>query len=372
MTMLFELREHKHDPTYNPDIRFLKPTATVLRLDSYAAGYDSFGTGYNFHNYIRSWLNGKRIKIYWRGFYDGQNRTFAILEILDGNYSRSSMTDFPNGSDRILKGNGVLSTLRTKTNTWAWETWTSGVLDLSGGTQSDCCLFVRLYDSWTLGRVWIEVDYIQILDAAGTIVLAEEHYTDSVHMEVSGTYNDYGYISSGMEILEKNVTETFSLIETALVIIHIYVTKSVSETFTLIEQTSLVNLSQYAPPDLIDRAIAYAREAYEDFKTDLSFKHFNPTAFNPNAFRTMSPSGKGITEGLTPKAYYGITHLRLRNDLNRGCREASKLIPINYKRSIGFSVLMMALNDIFKYHNPTLTKQIYNETLRRYNIIPPP
>jgi hypothetical protein len=108
-------------------------------------------------------------------------------------------------------------------------------------------------------------------------------------------------------------------------------------------------MAQYAPDDIIDRAIAYSQQAYNDFKT----QNF------------------GITEGLTPKAWHGIMHLRLRNDLNRGCREASKLIPINWKRSVGFSILMKAVNDIFQYHNYDFTKQTYNETLKRYGIISP-
>jgi len=106
---------------------------------------------------------------------------------------------------------------------------------------------------------------------------------------------------------------------------------------------------EYAPPDLIDRAITFTRQINEEFKAQ----------------------DFGITEGLTPKAYHGTQYLRLRNDLYRGCREACKLIPVNWKRSVGFSILCKALNDIFTYHNPELTKQVYNETLKRYGIIPP-
>jgi len=107
--------------------------------------------------------------------------------------------------------------------------------------------------------------------------------------------------------------------------------------------------NDYAPSNLIDLAIQYSREAYEEFKSH----------------------NFGITEPLTPNAIHGTRYLRLREDLNRGARKACKLIPNNTKRSMGFSILMMALHDIFNGRNPELTKTIYNATLREHDIIPP-
>jgi len=105
----------------------------------------------------------------------------------------------------------------------------------------------------------------------------------------------------------------------------------------------------YAPSNLIDLACQYAKEEYEFFKAH----------------------NFGITEPLTPNAFHGTQYLRLREDLNKGARKASKLIPDPMKRPIGFSVLMACLYDIFHGKNSALCKQVYNATLRQYGIIPP-
>lgn len=76
-----------------------------------------------------------------------------------------------------------------------WVTVTSGVLDLSAGVLDNCCLHIWLNDYASYRKFTLDIDYVNILNAAGG-VLRSEHFTADPVMEVTGTYNDYGYISS--------------------------------------------------------------------------------------------------------------------------------------------------------------------------------
>jgi len=257
------------------------------------------------------------------------------------------MTDFPDKAERILKGSGILVTISTKINTWSWETLTSGVLDLTKGVLDDCCLFVKLWDDWSAQTVWIDVDTLEILDASDNVLLTEP-FDDTVHMEVTGTYNDYGYISS--DIIDKSADETYAFIETGAVTGFIPILKSAEETFPIIEfGAHYVPLPLYAPSNIIDLAVQYTREASEEFKA----QNF------------------GLTEGITPKSVYSVRYLRLREDLNRGARKASQLVPDPRKRPQTFSILMACLYDMFHGRNPDLVKEVYTQTLKVFEIIEP-
>lgn len=190
MTMLFSLREHKVYAVQNPDYTFSKSGASVVRVTTTDPSY---GDGYIFRSFPRSWLNGKKIKVKWKGEYFIAPFT-TWLRVYDGEYVRSSDVDFPSGSGLPTKGNGLLVEVRLKTGNFD-ETYTSGVLDLSGGSEDKCTLFMGTHDAWAW-HGWFEVDYLQILDASDA-VLCSEDFTDNVHMEVTGTFGDYGYISEG-------------------------------------------------------------------------------------------------------------------------------------------------------------------------------
>jgi len=189
----YQLREHRAWAGYNSYITFTKPTSTVLRIDDNAAGY--MANGYFFKNYPRNYLNGKTIRITWRGYwsYAPTPRDYARLEVVDGSYTRSSMTDFPDFQGRTSKGAGLLEYLYHNL-TFGWVTETLGPLDLSAGTEQWCSLFVLLTDYWEQQNPWIEIDTIEIM--SGATVLETIHFLSAVTMEQSGTYNDYGTVSS--------------------------------------------------------------------------------------------------------------------------------------------------------------------------------
>jgi len=95
------------------------------------------------------------------------------------------------------------------------------------------------------------------------------------------------------------------------------------------------------PLNLIDKAIEQSRTYRETFNTTVN----------------------GITEPLTPEAIRDTLYLRVRESLNRGCREAVKLLPKGNKRSIAYSILMTALYDIFHYHKTEALMTHYNNLL---------
>jgi len=72
---------------------------------------------------------------------------------------------------------------------------------------------------------------------------------------------------------------------------------------------------------------------------------------------------RGITEPLTPKARRSHLYLTLREAINRGCREACKHVLNPYRRNIAYSILIMALNDIFSYGKKPEIIEHYNKLL---------
>jgi len=197
----FSLREHGvYRPSYNPDIRFLKPSSVVLRIDSYQAGTGSLGAGWAFIVVPRNWLNGKYIRFRWSGYFSySQPRVIAAAYIYDGEYNRANDADFPEGAGIPTKGAGLLQTLALKNVGGSWGPETVDVLaNAAAGTQSKCTIFFLMGDGWIQQRVYLDIDWFQINQAAGgTGRLAGENFDANVVMERTGTYRDYGHISSG-------------------------------------------------------------------------------------------------------------------------------------------------------------------------------
>jgi len=74
----------------------------------------------------------------------------------------------------------------------------------------------------------------------------------------------------------------------------------------------------------------------------------------------------GLDKPLTRNAYYSSFYLGLREDIIRGCREAVKTIPDKTKRTVAFSILMCALNTIFRYGKKPEIVEYYNSWLQEY------
>jgi len=96
------------------------------------------------------------------------------------------------------------------------------------------------------------------------------------------------------------------------------------------------------PLNLIEKACEYTRQVREEFKQ----------------------KAEGIIEPLTPKARYAHEYLFTRECINIGCRKAVKLLPKGWKRSVAYSILMMALLDIFHYGKKDEVVNVYNKLLQ--------
>lgn len=190
------MREHKRYTDYDPDFIFSKPSASVVRQ---ATTTTSMGQGFIFVSLSRSWLDGKYVRWNWTGSGNYPSYYYAYVLIYDGEYDRSNNTDFPSGSEIPDKGNGLLQTLSTKTATFSWEVLDVQV-DVSGGSQDTVTLFFKVRDPWADTSMELDIDWIEFnMGSGGSGTLKDEQFTDSVHMEQTGTTGDYGYISMDAE-----------------------------------------------------------------------------------------------------------------------------------------------------------------------------
>jgi len=197
---LWQLREYDSSSNWNPDIIFNKSDASVLRIDSATTESTSLGTGYAFIHAKKDYLNGKKIRIRWRVYYDYNAIKTGIgtVFIVDNPHLRTKTTDEfedNDGTEHPIANYTYIKALSIDSSGSAgWSSWTnstSSVLDLSNFTSNYVTILIRLADSWSVEEVMLDVDYLQILDSSDN-VLKTFHFTESVVMEQTGTTRDYG------------------------------------------------------------------------------------------------------------------------------------------------------------------------------------
>lgn len=199
----FSLREHAaFRPSYSPDVRFLKPSSGVLRIDSYQSGTISMGYGAVFAVVPRNLINGKYIRFNWSGYFSFYEPREGIARawIYDGEYDRANDADFPEGFPEgtwiPIKGAGLLQTFAVKTASGNWGPETvDALVDVAAGTQSKCTIFFLMGDGWIQQTVYLDLDWFEINEGAGgSGRLTLENFDAAVTMERTGTYWDYGYL----------------------------------------------------------------------------------------------------------------------------------------------------------------------------------
>ena len=204
-SLRFSLREHGFSiPTYYPDITFSKSDATTLRQSSTQG---SIGTGWIFVTAPRTWLDGKYLRFRWRADREWVGICFSVV-IYDGEYVHSNDSDFPEGSEIPTKGNGLLQTVAGIWDTFDWRI-DDVLIDVSGGTEEKCTVFFRMRDGWNQYSMYMDIDWFEInTGSGGSGNLYDEQFTDSVTMEKTGSYGDYGYISTGEIVLTSPTVTT--------------------------------------------------------------------------------------------------------------------------------------------------------------------
>lgn len=108
-------REHKSFSSFPMGVVAQKEIASPNRaqLESVLSGAgNGLGSMYLFKTFPKEVIEGKAINIDWEyEFTFGGSDAPALFQVLDGAYDRTSLVDFPNGANRILKGVGVIDTL---------------------------------------------------------------------------------------------------------------------------------------------------------------------------------------------------------------------------------------------------------------------
>jgi hypothetical protein len=193
---IWQLREFDEYSSYSPDIRFTKPSASVIEIDSISRGASSLGNGYAFIELPRDWLQGRRVAIYWRVYfsYTG-SRIIGWFKVFNQSFWRNDTTTYmvPNSNTEGINNvkNITLATYSCAAGGWcAWTTNTSGILNLTGW-KDRVTLLVKLGDGWIQQTTAVDVDWIKILNSDGSVFKVFD-FDKSVVMEVTGTLNDYG------------------------------------------------------------------------------------------------------------------------------------------------------------------------------------
>jgi len=204
---VFALKEYKQWSSYNPSYTFSKSSDSVLRMMSTQSG---LADAYAFMHIEKNYLNGKKLRISWRWYYDYPNDpvTLARVYVVNNVHNRK----LENSGEFWTQGDvehpvadytsiNPLSYAATSNGGWiSWSTDTSAVLDLSGFSSSAVTIMIKTIDPWVQDTTGLEVDYLQILDSNNN-VLRTYHFTDLVCMDKTGGYYDYGLLRKPTSML---------------------------------------------------------------------------------------------------------------------------------------------------------------------------
>lgn len=176
-----------------------------LTANDFREGNDATSSrqaGWMFITVDKDWIHGKYLRWYWYkwglGFTGGSAYTTPRFRQYDGEYSRSSTTDFAVSSEPAIKGSGglVLEVDRAGSNCNYWY-YQDILIDTSTCNQTFVTFMWADYDYSTTTRLGLILDFVQINTGAGGTgnLWTADIGTDqgqNLYFEVSGTYDDYG------------------------------------------------------------------------------------------------------------------------------------------------------------------------------------
>ncbi|WNZ28675.1 MAG: DUF2341 domain-containing protein [Candidatus Bathyarchaeota archaeon] len=195
---LFQIREYDKYYSYNPNYQFIKSTSSVLEADSSLSGSTPIGEAYIFIQAKKSYLDGKRIQMYWRAYFTyGGTRDLGQVYVVDNEHLRTKTTDefYDNDNTQHPVMDYTYVNPLTLSNTgsgWtSWTTQTSDVLDLSSFSSDYVTILICAGDYWIQQTTILDLDYMKILDSSNN-TLKTFDFTETIDMEQTGTYRDYG------------------------------------------------------------------------------------------------------------------------------------------------------------------------------------
>jgi hypothetical protein len=136
------------------------------------------------------------VQVYWNVYYsysDTRDLALGSVIVLDAELNRKQTLAI-SGIESLftyIEATHYPGPLGAPAGWLGWRTDTSGVLNLSTFTKDYVTLMIRLTDGWTGQTVMVDVDWLKILDANDNVLLTFD-FTESVVMEVTDTYEDYG------------------------------------------------------------------------------------------------------------------------------------------------------------------------------------
>ena len=185
-----QLVEHKSysDTNWNPDFSF-SSTNSQLTINSTT---DSMGSAYAFVVLPKADLTNKSVMAKISNTWPTGNPIVKCL-LYDGEYSRSSTTDFPSGFSSLpLKGNGMLQEVFSLPGSNSNKTMIAP-LDASSASSDNVTLFIYFHDAWNGTAVSTDIHELEILNADGSIY-AMADLSGSITMNHTGSYCDYGLL----------------------------------------------------------------------------------------------------------------------------------------------------------------------------------
>ncbi|NIS95196.1 MAG: hypothetical protein GTN97_04670 [Nitrosopumilaceae archaeon] len=138
-------------------------------------------------------VHDQNLAVTWEGFSNiGSVGTHQIL-VYDGDYDRTSSSDFPNGATRDLKGAGLLQTCFSAASSFAITT-TNCVLDTDDSEEGTVTVFVqRLNPDATSGRFSVDT-----IDIAGYNTWDFNQLNTTTVRQLVNTTGDYGLATAGI------------------------------------------------------------------------------------------------------------------------------------------------------------------------------
>ncbi len=151
--------------------------------------YNTYGSMYFFKTYPREIIEDKDVRVKYQLSTSGTQVPRLYFQIVDGAFDRTSLTDFPSGAGRILKGNGVLA----QNNINYLQGSPTHTLTASGGTEDFITIFVVTYDAWQQDH---NVNgFIEFIEIVGVESTTFDNNTVLSAVGGSGS-NEYGTFTS--------------------------------------------------------------------------------------------------------------------------------------------------------------------------------
>jgi hypothetical protein len=196
-TFGLNLKEVKRHGSYSAGVVFSSESGPTLR--GYNGG-SSLGWANSFCVFDKDVIVGNKVQVDWSGTAGaGDNGMFKVI-VADGTFDRTNDADFPQSttSPWLDKGGGDLEILYEATSAgFSRNTITTGVLSLSGSTQSQVTVFVTV---GTSSGNWAYYDLYTMNILSSSDAIITEATIDGSLVWVEGGVSDWEYGKLGTPV----------------------------------------------------------------------------------------------------------------------------------------------------------------------------